>query len=361
MQDCTGIGIAVQNVESNGNGVNFGLACTDLSIIGNWINYSGNAVAILLRDAPQNVLIAENVIVAQPGASANNALSPYTDSVILRQNLVNFTPRWPVNPVSVSGVYTLTIPDIVDTVAISQSSGAIQSIVTSQMAGAAGSVAFAKITNGGSGYTSATIAFSGTGSGASAIVWVYGGKVIGIEMTAFGSGYGAGTTATISGNGTGATATVQVGLPVPQNRELTIDCLAAVTFGAAGTSPAQSNWTGASVTIPPGASIDWVGNNGGWRAARFTQSDYVLPNGDGSVTLRSQSGNISLHPAGTGVVRILSDAESTGAMELIGRGSPLNAVSAPAGSTFRNLNGGVGATFWVKQSGTGSTNWVAVA
>jgi hypothetical protein len=361
VQDCTGIGIAVQNVESNGNGVNFGLACSDLSIIGNWINYSGNAVAILLRDAPQNVLIAENVIVAQPGASANNALSPYTDSMILRNNVVNFTPRWPVNPATVSGVYTLTIPDIVDTVAISQSSAPVESIVTSQMAGAAGSVAFAKITNGGSGYTNATVSFSGTGSGATAIVWVYGGKVIGIEMTAFGSGYGAGTTATISGNGTGATATVQVGLPVTQNRQLTIDCLAAVNFGAAGSSPAQSNWTGASVTVPAGASIDWVGNNGGWRAARFTQSDYVSPNGNGSVTLRSQAGDISLHPAGTGVVRILSDAESTGAVELIGRGSPLNAVSAPAGSTFRNLNGGVGATFWVKQSGTGSTNWVAVA
>ena len=61
------------------------------------------------------------------------------------------------------------------------------------------------------------------------------------------------------------------------------------------------------------------------------------------------------------MVRIISDTEPTGAVELIGRGSPLNVVSAPAGSTFRNLNGGVGSTFWVKQSGTGSGNWVAVA
>jgi hypothetical protein len=68
-----------------------------------------------------------------------------------------------------------------------------------------------------------------------------------------------------------------------------------------------------------------------------------------------------LHPAGTGVVRFLSDTESVGAVDLIGRGSPLSTVSAPAGSTFRNLNGGVGSTFWVKQSGTGNTNWVAVA
>jgi hypothetical protein len=185
--------------------------------------------------------------------------------------------------------------------------------------------------------------------------------VIGLQMSSFGSGYGAGTTVTISGNGTGATATAQVGLPVPQNRQLTIDCQTAVNFAAAGSTPAQSNWTGAAITVPAGATIDWLGNGGGWRAARFTQSDYISPNGDGSVTIRSQSGDISLHPAGTGMVRILSDAESVGAVELIGRGSPLNAVSAPAGSTFRNLNGGVGSTFWVKQSGTGSANWVAVA
>jgi hypothetical protein len=180
-------------------------------------------------------------------------------------------------------------------------------------------------------------------------------------MSSFGSGYAAGTTATISGNGTGATATVQVGLPVLQNRELSIDCLTAVNFAAAGSAPAQSNWTGAPITIPAGATIDWVGNAGGWRAARFSQSDYVSPNGDGSLTLRTQSGDISMHPAGTGVLRILSDTESVGAVELIGRGSPLNTVSAPAGSTFRNLNGGVGSTFWVKQSGTNSANWVAVA
>ena len=180
-------------------------------------------------------------------------------------------------------------------------------------------------------------------------------------MTSFGSGYGAGTTVTISGNGTGATGTVQVGLPVLQNRAITVDCLTAVTFAATGSAPVQSNWTGAAITVPATASIDCIGNGGGWRAAWFIQSDYVSPNGDGSLTIRTQSGDISLHPAGSGTVRLVSDAESVGAVELIGRGSPLNVVSAPAGSTFRNLNGGVNTTFWVKQSGTGSANWVAVA
>jgi hypothetical protein len=361
IQDCTGIGIAVQNVESNGGGINFNLACNNLSIIGNWINYSGNVIAILIRDAAQNILVADNVILANPGANLNDAISPYTDSLTLRGNMLNFTPRWPVNPVSIGGVYTLVIPDIADAVSISQSSASVTSMVTSQANVAAGLVCYAKVTNGGSGYTNATITFIGAGSGAAATAWVSGGKIIGIQMSSFGSGYGAGTTVSISGNGTGATATVQVGLPVLQNRQITVDCLAAVSFAAAGSAPSQSNWTGAPITIPAGASIDWIGNNGGWRAARFSQSDYVAPNGDGSVTLRTQSGDISLHPAGAGMVRLISDTESTGAVELIGRGSPLSVVSAPAGSTFRNLNGGVGSTFWVKQSGTGSANWVAVA
>jgi parallel beta-helix repeat protein len=361
LQDCTSTGFSVQNVESDGRGTNFNLACTGLSIIGNWISYSGEVFGILVRDAAQNILIADNVILAEPGADMTRAISVYTDTVTIRGNVLNFTTRWHINPTLVSGVYTLVVPDAADAVSISQSSAQVASIITQQAQQVAGQVAFVKVVNAGSGYTSASISFSGTGSGAAAQVWLSGGAVLGIQIISYGSGYGAGTTATITGNGSGATVTVQVGLPVWQNKELAIDCLAAVTFAAAGSSPAQSNWTGAPITIPAGASIDWIGNAGGWRAARFTQSDYVSPNGDGSVAIRTQSGDISLHPAGAGVVRLLTDTEPTGAVELIGRGSPLNAYPAPPGSTYRNLNGGVGSTFWVKQAGTGTSNWVAVA
>ena len=333
-----------------------------LSIVGNWINYSGNVVGILIRDAAQNVRVEDNILLANAGANLTTALSAYTDSIILRRNLLNFTTRWAVNPAMVNGVYTLTVPDIADAVSISQASAPVASIMTAQAVQMAGSVTFIKVTNGGSGYTTATVTITGAGTGAAASAWISGGKIIGIQMSAFGSGYEAGTTVTITGNGTGAVATAQVGLPSWQGKELTIDCLSAVTFAASGSSPTQSNWTGAPITVPAGASIDWIGmGSSGWRAARFTQSDYVSPNGDGSVTLKTQSGDISVHPAGSGVLRLISDIEFVGAVELIGRGSPLNVVSAPAGSTFRNLNGGVGATFWVKQSGTGSTNWVAVA
>lgn len=361
IQDSLAIGIAVQNVESNGGGINFNLTCVGLSLIGNWITYAGEVFAILIRDAPQNMLVADNIILANPGADLTRAISAYTDSIVLRGNLLNYTERWAVNPTLVNGAYTLVVPDIADIVTVSQSTAPIASIITSSAQLTAGQVVYCKLTNGGTGYTSATATFSGTGSNAAATVWVSNGSVLGIQITNQGSGYGPGTTVSINGNGTGATATVQVGMPVWQNQKLTIDCLTDVTFMEAGSSPTQSNWTGAQVTIPAGASIDWVGSNGGWRAARFTQSDYIKPNGDGSVSIRTQAGDITLHPAGSGAVRFVSDTESTGAVELIGRGTPLNVVSAPPGSTFRNLNGGAGGTFWVKQAGTGSANWVAIA
>ncbi len=362
IQDSTGAGITVQNVESNGAGDNFGLACVGLSLVGNWINYSGGVVGILIRDGVQNIRVEDNILVANAGANLTTALSAYTDSIILRRNVLNYTTRWNVNPALVNGIYTLTVPDIADAVSISQSNSPVASIMTAQAVQAAGTVTFIKVTNGGAAYTTASVKIIGSGSGAAASAWISGGKIIGIQMSAFGSGYGAGTTVTISGDGVGASATAQVGLPSWEGKELTIDCLTPVIFAAAGSSPVQANWTGAPITVPIGASIDWVGaGNNGWRAARFSQSDYISPNGDGSVTIKTRSGDVSVHPAGSGGLRLISDTETTGALELIGRGSPLNVVSAPAGSTFRNLNGGVGATFWVKQSGTGSVNWVAVA
>ncbi len=361
IQDCTGESISVQNVESDGSGDSFGLACNGLTIVGNWINYSGNVVGILVRDGAQNILIEDNIIVATPGANLTNALSVYTDTATIRGNLLNYTSRWPVNPALLNGVYTLTVPDVADAVSISQATQPITSMITGQAALVEGQITFAKVITSGISYTHASVKFSGTGSGAAATAWVYNGQVIGIQMTNFGAGYGAGTNVTITGDGIGAAATAQVGLPVWQNRELAIDCLTNVSFAATGSTPAQSNWTGAMITVPANTTIDWIGNNGGWRAARFAQSDYISPNGDGSLTVKTQSGDISLHPAGSGAVRIISDTEISGAVELIGRGSPLNLISAPAGSTYRNLNGGVGTTFWVKQAGTGSTNWVALA
>lgn len=361
IQDSSAIAISVQNIESDGRGTNFNLTCVGLSILGNWITYSGEVYGIYIRDAAQQVLVADNIILANPGADLTRALSAYTDSIVVRGNLLNNIERWPVNPTSVNGQFVLVVPDLADAVSISQSGAPVAGIMTAQALATVGQIVYCKLISGGVNYSHATVSFSGPGGNAAATAWISGGSILGIQMSNNGSGYGPGTTVIISGDGSGATAVVQVGLPVWQNSKLTVDCLSNVTFAAAGSSPALSNWTGAPITVPAGASIDWIGDNGGWRAMRFCQRDYVSPNGDGSVTLRTQAGDIALHPAGSGVVRLLSDTEPAGAVELIGRGSPENAISASPGSTFRNLNGGAGQTFWVKQAGTGTANWVAVA
>lgn len=360
IQDCA-IGVMALNVESDGRGKNFGISCNNLSILGNWIGYGPGGSGIILQDAPQLVLVAENVISSGAAGDPLNALIPYTDSVTLRDNVLNFTGSYAVNPVSSGGVSTLVFPDLIDRIAVSQSNGPVQSIVSATAQRLAGQIGFIKVIDGGSNYTQATATITGSGSGATASVWVAGGAVIGVYVTARGSGYGAGTTVTISGDGQGATATVQVGLPVLSGRMLSIQCQAPVTFAAAGSTPAQENWTGAPVSVPAGVTIEWAGVAGAWQAAGFMQSDYLAPGGDGTVTLRSQSGDVKLQPVSGGAVRLISDTEPAGCVSLIGRGSPAGSVSAPPGSSYRNLNGGVGATFWIKQTGTGASGWTAVA
>ncbi|MDD2877999.1 MAG: right-handed parallel beta-helix repeat-containing protein [Acidiphilium sp.] len=360
VQDC-GIGIIALNVESDGRGQNFGISCNNLSIIGNYVGYGAGGSGIVLRDAPQLVVIADNVVSSGVSGDPLNALVPFTDSMVLRGNVVNYSESFAVNPTASSGVNTLVFPDLIDRVAVSQSSGLIASMVSATARSMAGQISFIKVINGGSNYTNATVSITGAGSGASATAWVANGTVIGVVIGDAGSGYDAGTQVLIGGNGTGATAVAQVGLPVVQGKRLAVHCLAPTGFAAAGSEPAQNNWTGSAVTVPAGAVIEWEGAAGAWQAVRFMQSDYVSPDGDGSVTFQSQSGDVKLCPASGGGVRLISGTEPTGCMTLIGRGSPLGVVTATPGSCFRNLNGGVGATYWVKQTATDATGWVAVA
>lgn len=359
IQDCSTAIIAV-NVESDGRGDNFGISCNNLSLAGNRINYGSGGQGIVLRDAPQTVLVSDNTIVAEPGADPLEALVPYTDSLIVRGNLINFSDTWPANPAVSGGQNRLVYPDIVDTVDVTQTTAAIDSMVSAAAIKSAGQVTYIKVTNGGSGYTTATVSITGSGSGATATAFIAGGVIIGIAVTAGGSGYGSGTVATIAGDGSGATLAVQVGLPVLERRRLTVRCMTSVPFAAAGSLPAQENWTGATVTVPQGAAIVWRGAGGAWQAESFVQSDYLVPASDSSVVLQSPRGDVALRPASGHSVHLISPTEPTGCALLIGRGSPEGAVLAVPGSTYRNLDGGVGATFWVKQTGTSSSGWAAI-
>ncbi len=123
----------------------------------------------------------------------------------------------------------------------------------------------------------------------------------------------------------------------------------------------QDNWTGTDILVPSATVVEWVGAWGGWQAVGFPMADYVSPAGDGSLVLRSVTGDVVVRPAGAGRVRVSSESEPVGFATLLGRGGPEGVVNAPPGSDYRNLDGGAGNTLWVKRLGTAASGWVAVA
>jgi hypothetical protein len=365
IQDCSSWSLVANNVETDSDGTNFGQAANILSLSGNWIGMSSVAAGgILLRDGPQNVMVARNSFVGTNGAQLANTLWANTDSVIIDGNRWNLSQRFVINPISVGGLQTLLVPDIADSVMVTTAPSGVQSMVGMHQAQSAGGITFIRVTAGGSGYTTATISITGTGTGATATAILARGTLIGVSVTSSGSGYGpTGTqvTVTVTGNGTGATATGWCGLPVSEERRLVVRCNTAVRFSRTGSSPLQENWTYTDLNVPTAADVEWIGTWGTWRASYFNTADYLAPDGAGGASLRSVSnGDVQIHPNGTGNLRFTTDAEATGCLNAIGRGSPQGVVTAPPGSTYHNLNGGVGTSFYVKQSGTANTGWFAI-
>jgi len=365
LQDVTSWAILVNNVETDGQGNNFGIACGQIAITGNWIAMtSANASGILLRDGPQGVLVSRNDFVGSNGAELTNCLWANTDQVIIEANRWNFTQRFYANPTLFNGLQTILVPDIADSVMITTAPSGVQSMLTNYQTICAGQVSFIRVTAGGSGYTNATVTIAGPGSGATATAMLSNGTVIGIVVSTPGSGYGTSGTqvaATINGNGTGATATAYAGVPIPDERRLRVRCNTAVHFYRSGSNPVQENWTGTDITVATNADVEWIGTFNTWRASFFSSADYLAPDGLGGTALKSfNNADVQLHPTGTGHLRLVTDAEATGAYEMIGRNSPQGVIAAPPGSTFRNLNGGVGSSFFVKQTGIGNTGWAAI-
>ncbi len=267
IQDCTSWAVAVNNVEADGNGQTFGIACQGLALTGNWIGMpSGSAGGIMLRDGPQGVHVARNCFV---GGDVNNCLSARTDSVSVEGNRWNFVPRFVANPGNNGGVQQLVVPDIADSVMVTAAPGGVQSMLTHSQASVAGTIGFIRVTAGGHGYSTASVAVGGSGTGAAAQAVVNNGAVIGIVLTSGGSGYGAMGTqvpVTITGNGSGAAAVGYAGLPVPEERQLRIRCNCSVLFTRSGAWPVQENASGADLTVPANASVIWTGTWNTWRA-----------------------------------------------------------------------------------------------
>lgn len=51
---------------------------------------------------------------------------------------------------------------------------------------------------------------------------------------------------------------------------------------------------------------------------------------------------------------------ANGVQDRSGNGVPEGSITAPTGSTYRQLNGTAGSVFWVKQSGLGNTGWAPI-
>ena len=358
--------LLLYNVETDGRGGNFGLSTVNVDICDNTIvlsNASGGGIWLI--DAPQNILVARNSFVGIGNAAIGQCLYAHTDSAIVEGNRWNNSPRLFANPTQVNGALTVVLPDIADDVMLSSVSGSIQSIQTTRQIDIAGQLGYIKITSPGTGYSKANVVISGSGTGAAGIANISGGSIIGVSLTAAGTGYGtSGAVAdvTISGDGSGAQAVAVVGLPVLEGRRVKFYCNTAVTFMRTGSTPFQDNWTLDDFTVPANASTVFTGTFGSWRAETVPLADYIQPPGDGSVTIRSmQGGDIMIRPTANGQFRLTSDSDPVGCVVAIGHGSPETIISAPPGSDYRNLDGGAGQTLWIKCSGSGSDGWIAIA
>jgi len=363
VQDCSGWAVLVNNVETDGAGNSFGIACTGLTITDNTISFAmaNGGGGVLLTDAPQNVLVARNAFIGLGPAGIGQCLWANTNAVLVEDNSWNYQPTIVANPAAANGVQQLLFPDIADAIAVTAASGPVQSMLSLRQQALAGQIAYIAITAGGAGYTHASVTVSGDGSGATAAAVLAGGALLGVVVTAPGAGY---TTASVAvtGDGSGAAAQASVGLPVPEGRRLRIRCDTAVSFAASGSAPAQVNWTQYETTVPADTTVTWTGVAGRWVAGALPLADYLAPSGGGGFTLRSAAnGDLVMQPAGGGRLRIASAAEPAGIVSTIGRGSPEGVLSAPPGSDYRNLDGGAFTTLWIKQTGTDAGGWVAVA
>ncbi|MDE2197905.1 MAG: right-handed parallel beta-helix repeat-containing protein [Rhodospirillales bacterium] len=364
VHDCTSWAVSVNNVETDIHGENFGVSCTNLAITGNWISMTvAGSGGIVLRDGPQNVLVSANNFVGSVAASA--CLAANTDTILVEANRFNFTARFICNTVVLDGLQSVVFPDIADSIMVTAAPAGVQAMLSSYQAQSLGQISFIKVTAGGAGYTHASVTVGGAGSGATANAVISKGALVGIVVVTSGTGYGpigGSVPVTITGDGAGASAAAYAGPPLPEERRLKVRCNAAVRFYRAASQPLQENWTLSDIDVPANSDIEWTASWGSWRAGYFAPFDYLGADGLGGAILRSAgSGDVALHPAGTGHVRLLSDSEATGCLSSVGRGSPEGVLVAPAGSDYRNLDGGAGATWWVKRSGTGNTGWFAVA
>lgn len=354
--------ITAFQVETDGAGNNFGMACTDLQIRGNaMVLPLPSDGGVMLFDGPQGVSIGDNTFAAPNATVLASSVVAFSDQVTMVGNRWNGETALAADLVVIGGSSVLRAPEMADQVIVPVAATSVAGLVGQHQFDVSGQVTFIKVSAGGSFYANATVVIAGGGTGAQATAYIRGGAIIGVAVVSGGSGYSAATTTvTIVGDGQGAAMQAFVGLPVLEGRRVTLLCGSATQLLMNGTVGQFDNWTGGTLTIPARSEVACVGASGLWRAVSFIALDYLCPAANGSVSLRSTQGDVTIQPRGGGFVRVVSDSESVGYVTSLGRGSPEGVVVAPPGSDYRNLDGVAGQSFWVKQSGTGSTGWSAI-
>ena len=353
-------GITVFNVETDGQGRNLGPGTEAVSISANHITLSGPACGgILLRDAPQGVLIAGNRFFSAPGAQPSQAIWAHTDEVEIHGNTWDNLRCLVVEPVDAETGQLLPIPEVADDVVVAAATRGIVGIIGQHAAATAGAIGYVQVTAPGFGYTTANVRILGAGAGAEAVAHLRDGRLIGVALTDPGSGYGGGpVNVLIDGDGFGAEAAATIGLPPPRGRRLRIHCSGPIRFARTGSDPFQDNWTLSDLLAPAGTDVEWITTRSGWSAVAST---YLSPPRGGSLALCAPSGDLTLQPGAGGQLHVGTAAEPAGFVSTLGRGSPEGVVSAPPGSDYRNLDGGAGRTLWLKRAGDGPTGWTAIA
>jgi hypothetical protein len=371
---CQNVMISANFVVQNGWGISVSAFEPDLglspagpvTVDGNWIGFtSALGGGVWVTDGAQGIAITRNDINGWGSAGPAQALWVHTDAAVCRGNRWNNTAQYSIAASIISEQSALVFPDTADEILVTSAPPDVSSVLSLHQAATLGQVTFIKVSSPGQGYTQAQVTISGSGFGAAASAICSNGQVIGIEISNPGSGYGpigAVAPVTISGNGIGAEAVAFVGLPVLAGRELRLTCACPLRLDSATASPAINTWSEYALSAPMYGALDLVGSFGGWFAVQSPPIDYLVPTGNGGAVLQSvDGGNVVLRPSSGGELFLASHAEPLGCTSTVGRGAPTGMIVAPAGSDFRNLNGGAGTTFWIKATGSDDNGWVAVA
>lgn len=338
--------ITAYSVETDGQGSTLGPPASDLVIAENRLD-AGSGGGVMLADGIAGTVVQGNQFT---GSDPGQALLPRAANPTIRGNLWNGLPFASCVPTADTGV--LRIPEVIDEAWIPGAPGGVSLVQGEAAAAAAGQVTWLTATAGGNGYTAVAVSIVGDGQGAQASALVRAGAVIGFRVTSGGAGY---TSAVvhITGDGQGAAAVAQIGLPVPEGRQVSLRAAVPLRLSAQGVP----GWAGMDAWLAAGANAELRGHDGQFALAASPEPALAYPGG-GAAALQP-AGDLFLRPGGA--IRLASAAEPFGCLCLVGRGSPQGRVVAPPGSDYRNLDGGAGQTLWVKLTGTDASGWAAIA